>query len=108
MEEKLRARVTVLFSALANETRIALIQALDPSPKTVGQLAKELGIQDSSASQHLAILARAGVLTVTRQGAFRYYSIRGPRIPKILEIIEDFCHVHRIYGNEDLLAPTDS
>lgn len=104
MDKPIRARVTLLFSALANDTRICIVEAVTESAKTVGQIATELGIQQSSASQHLAILARAGVLKVTKQGAFRYYGLRGPRIPKILKILEDFCRVHQIYGGDDVVA----
>ena len=104
MDKPIRSRVTILFSALANETRICIVEAVTEAPKTVGQIATELGIQQSSASQHLAILARAGVLKVTKQGAFRHYGLRGPRIPKILEILEDFCRVHQIYGGDDVVA----
>lgn len=102
MTDPVRARVTILFGALANETRIRMIQTLVEGPKSVGDLARELGIQQSSASQHLAILTRSGVLTVVRNGSFRVYSLRGPRIPKILEIIEEFCEVHRLGGIEPL------
>ena len=104
MEKPIRDRVTRLFAALSNDTRIAIVEAVNPSPKTVGQIATELNILQSSASQHLAILARAGILKVTKQGASRYYGLRGPRIPKVLEILEDFCRVHELYGDEDILA----
>jgi DNA-binding transcriptional ArsR family regulator len=104
MEKPILTRVSILFSALSNETRISIVEVVTAEPKTVGQIAQELNIQQSSTSQHLAILTRAGVLKVTKQGTFRYYGLRGPRIPKILEIIEDFCRVHQIYGSEDVTS----
>ncbi len=107
MTDSVRARVTILFGALANETRIQMIQTLEAGPKSVGDLARDLGIQQSSASQHLAILTRSGVLQVERNGSFRLYSLRGPRIPKILEIIEEFCEVHRLGGTEPLEVDLD-
>lgn len=108
MTAPVRVRVTVLFGALANETRIRMIELLESGPKTVGELARELGIQQSSASQHLAILTRTGVLRVVPTGAFRVYSLRGPRIPKILEIIEEFCEVHRIHELEGVDSSDDT
>ena len=52
-----------------------------------------------------AALTRAGILVVEHKGANRIYRVRGPRIARILALIEEFCTVHELYG---LAAETES
>lgn len=98
MDNPTRERASDLFSALANQLRLHMVEVLQEEPKTVGEIAALLGISQPGASQNLAILARAGVLRVERKGTCRYYRVRGPRIGRILELIEEFCHAHALYG----------
>lgn len=107
MEQRIRERASRLFYALGHETRIRIIELLGEGGQTVGQLTDRLGISQSGTSQHLAVLARAGVLAVDRKGTSRTYRLRGPRIPHILQVIEEFCTVHHLYGGEDLLLDDD-
>lgn len=95
-----RARAADLFGALANPTRLRIVESLCLGPQTVSAIASEMQIGLSGASQHLSILARAGVLIVEPHGTSRIYRVRGPRIEKILGLIFEFCHVHGLYGEE--------
>jgi len=67
--------------------------------KSVGDIAASVGIGQSGASQHLALLARAGVVVAEARGTSRIYRVRGPRIGRIVSLIEEFCHVHHLYGS---------
>jgi DNA-binding transcriptional ArsR family regulator len=97
-DEATLARAGELFAALSNPTRLKVVEALRSGEKSVGEVAAGMHIGLSGASQHLAILARAGVIASHSKGTSRYYKIRGPRIEKILDLIFEFCHVHRLYG----------
>lgn len=107
MDNRIRERACLLFGALAHEKRLQIIEILADGDKTVGQLTQALGISQSGTSQHLSILTRTGVLAVEQRGTSRHYRLRGPRIPAILDLIEEFCTVHQIYGSEDL-SPKDA
>src|SRR5689334_21818932 len=91
-------RASQLFAALAHPARLRIVELLCGGERTVNQVAAELNLTQSGASQHLAVLARAGVLTVVPHGTARIYSIRGPRIARILALIEEFCAVHQLLG----------
>lgn len=108
MKQATRERAGVLFGALANPTRLRIVEFLADGEKTVNQIATQLAASQSGVSQHLAILTRAGVLMVEQRGVSRYYRIRGPRILRILELIEQFCEVHALYGDVDKEMDTDN
>lgn len=109
MEEPLRARACHLFAALSNPKRLEIVECLLDGERSVGEIAALTGMGQSGASQHLAHLARAGVLVSTAQGTTRLYRVRGPRVGQILTIIGEFCRVHGLYGEgEDESDATES
>lgn len=85
----------LLFSSLANPTRLRIVELLIAGEKTVGDIASALSLSQPSASNHLAILGRAGVVTVTPKGVARYYRLRGPRIAAIMRLLAEFRQIHR-------------
>lgn len=105
MESSTLDRACELFAALSNHTRLRITEIVIEKERTVGEVADAMGISLSGASQHLAQLARVGVLVVERRGVARVYRIRGPRIAMILGLIEEFCHVHGLYGAD--LEPSE-
>ena len=65
-----------VFQALADPTRRQLLQKLSlEGRKTATQLAREMPITRQGISKHLAILARADLVRVSKHGRDRYYSI---------------------------------
>lgn len=83
-----------LFHALAHPTRLRMVELLTEDGRTVNAMADALGLLQPNVSQHLAILIRAGVIKVVPEGASRCYSLRGPRIARILELVNEFRQVH--------------
>jgi DNA-binding transcriptional ArsR family regulator len=100
MTPEVQTRASLLFAALSYPTRLRIVQSLIDQPRSVGDLSMELGILQSSSSQHLSVLARAGIVKKEQQGTQHVYSIRGPRIKLILDLIEEFCTVHGLYGDD--------
>ncbi|MCL4132917.1 UNVERIFIED_CONTAM: hypothetical protein GTU68_015212 [Idotea baltica] len=56
---------------------------------TVTDIYIKLRLEQSVASQHLAILRRAGVVITERQGKFIYYSLNNERLDQISKLVED-------------------
>ena len=67
---------------------------------TVTQIFETMGLDQSAASQHLAILRRARIVEYQRKGKFIYYSI----CHKTLEDLEGFCQ--RLISMPGENAPT--
>ena len=98
MDNQIRERAGQLFAALSHPTRLRIVELLCLGERMVNDIAQELGLSQSGASQHLAILTRAGVLVAEPRGTARVYRVRGPRIGHILTLIEEFCQVNHLYG----------
>jgi DNA-binding transcriptional ArsR family regulator len=102
MDSETNERASVIFSALGHPTRLQITSLLLQEGRSVNDVAAALNLAQSSTSQHLAILARAGVLMVNQIASTRIYSVRGPRIGMILELIERYCDIHNLKGPADL------
>ena len=70
--QELHARVC---KAIADPKRLLIINELRNSELSVGELCEALGLSQSNASQHLAVLRHAGLVTSRRDGNRVLYSI---------------------------------
>ncbi len=57
-----------IFKALANPTRLHLVELLGKKQRWASELREGLGISKANLSQHLAILRAAGVVSTHREG----------------------------------------
>ncbi|MEZ5722491.1 MAG: metalloregulator ArsR/SmtB family transcription factor [Paracoccaceae bacterium] len=64
------------FAALADPTRRHLFEMLAAEPMPVGALASRLPVSRPAVSQHLKVLADAGLVTVRAEGTCRIYAVR--------------------------------
>ncbi|WP_340318130.1 ArsR/SmtB family transcription factor [Rhizorhabdus argentea] len=79
-----------MLGALGQHTRFRLVTELlasDSGRMSVNALADAVGILQNSASAHLAILARAGVIGATRHGKQRLYHIDEQRLRWLISAI---------------------
>jgi len=67
--------VVDLVAAVAEPNRRRLLQLLGRGEQTVTQLAANFTVSRSAISQHLGVLADAGLVTSRRDGRFQYYSL---------------------------------
>jgi len=85
----LRKAVLVL-RAVNHDLRQAIIKLLNDNKKlTVTEIYVKLRLEQSVASQHLAILRRAGVVVTEREGKYIFYTLDKSRIKEISELISD-------------------
>ena len=82
-------RAVLTLRAVNHPLRKEMMQLIQEKGKvTVTELYIKLRIEQSVASQHLAILRKADVLTTERDGKFIYYSVNTKRVEEIAGIIE--------------------
>ncbi|MBK8971319.1 MAG: winged helix-turn-helix transcriptional regulator [Hahellaceae bacterium] len=76
--------------ALGSESRMKIMMSfLDGRERTVNEIADEVGLGQSTCSEHLAILRRAGVLIADRRGKEVFYL---PNRSTIVETLESLSH----------------
>src|ERR1017187_10569019 len=71
----------LVLRSLNHKLRQQVIKTIHENNRlTVTQLYVKLRLEQSVASQHLAILRKAGILSTERNGKFIYYTINSSRI----------------------------
>ncbi|MFE2375295.1 ArsR/SmtB family transcription factor [Streptomyces sp. NPDC059398] len=79
---------TSMGRALAAPARSVFLNLLmDGTTRPAGELAREAGVSASTASEHLAVLVDAGLVTCRARGRCRYYSLTGPDVASALEAL---------------------
>ena len=90
--ENLNKAVKVI-RALNHELRQRVIKEIYDGPcgsLTVTEIQQKVGIDQSVASQHLAILRNAGIVTTKRDGKHIYYSVNKGRVNHICDLAGKF------------------
>ena len=65
-----------IAKALSDPTRFNILQSIATTGESCcGDLAKRFPITQATCSQHLKILAEAGLVTMRREGQFNHYSL---------------------------------
>ena len=81
---------SLILRALNHKLRQAILKLLEEQNKlTVTEIYIQLRLEQSVASQHLAILRRAGVVKTDREGKFIYYGLQHQRIEEIEKCVEE-------------------
>jgi DNA-binding transcriptional ArsR family regulator len=83
-------KAAMIFRALNHKLRQQILSLIDNDKRiTVTEIYIKMRLEQSVASQHLAILRRAGIVVTERDGKYIYYSINSKRIDDINRIAVD-------------------
>lgn len=78
-----------LCKAIADPTRLLIIEALRNGPRTVGELRGALGLSQSNVSQHLAILRQRMVVRGRRDGSHVLYSLSNTKVLQAVDLLRE-------------------
>jgi DNA-binding transcriptional ArsR family regulator len=88
--EELAYKIKADFlKVLAHPVRLQILELLKSGEAKVGDIAKGLGIPQSSLSRHLLVLREAGILKPRQQGTLIYYAIEAGDIFQVLRPIAE-------------------
>ncbi len=76
-----------LCLALGHPTRLRMLRLLKNGPRCVNEIAKQLEINQPTASRHLTVLRQAGILAAQRQGNDMMYRIANPKIIDVCDLM---------------------
>ncbi len=75
-----------LLRALAEPRRQAMLRLVRDGPRSAGDIGRHFDITQQAVSQHLQVLADAGLMDVRREGKHRLYAVN----PEALEVLDTF------------------
>lgn len=83
-------KAAMVLRALNHKLRQQLLKLIEDEKKiTVTEIYVRLRLEQSVASQHLAILRKAGIVNTERNGKFIFYTINYKRIDEINHFVKD-------------------
>jgi DNA-binding transcriptional ArsR family regulator len=80
----------MILRALNHKLRQQIVKLIDEQKKvTVTEIYVKLRLEQSVASQHLAILRRAGIVSTIREGKFIFYNVDYARLEQVNQFVEN-------------------
>ena len=86
------------FDALAEPTRLRILDAVRGQERSVGDLVDLIGMHQPGVSRHLKVLRSAGMVRVRQDGRRRCYRVR----PEPLQELDAWLELHRRAWDERL------
>ena len=83
-------KAAMVLRAINHKLRQQILKLIDESGRmTVTEIYVKLRLEQSVASQHLAILRKAGFVKTERDGKFIYYSVNTDRLEELNKFVKD-------------------
>lgn len=83
-------KAALVLRAINHKLRQQIMKLIYQNGKmTVTEIYIKLRLEQSVASQHLAILRKAGFVNTTRDGKFIYYSVSNERLAEVHQFVKD-------------------
>jgi DNA-binding transcriptional ArsR family regulator len=82
-------KAALVLRAVNHKLRQQILKIIDEQGKiTVTEIYVKLRLEQSVASQHLAILRKAGFVNTVRDGKFIYYSVNTARLEELNQFVD--------------------
>ena len=83
-------KAALVLRALNHKLRQQLLKLIEDEKKiTVTEIYVRLRLEQSVASQHLAILRKAGIVCTERDGKFIFYTVNYKRLDEISQFVKE-------------------
>jgi len=83
-------QATLALKALGEPRRVEILRVLRAGPRAVGEIATKVDVTQQAASQHLAVLGRAGLVESRKEGTRHLYAIKPDGFVPIAAFVESF------------------
>jgi len=82
--------MNIVFKALNDSTRRAILELLQKKDMTAGDIADKFNISFPSISHHLDLLKQAQLVTTKKEGQYVYYSLNTTVMDEIVKWLMQF------------------
>ncbi|MGN6214246.1 autorepressor SdpR family transcription factor [Parafilimonas sp.] len=82
--------MNIVFKALNDATRRQILELLQKTDLTAGEIAENFNISFPSISHHLDLLKQAKLVTTKKEGQFIYYSLNTTVMDEIVKWLLQF------------------
>jgi hypothetical protein len=93
METATQKQLLYMLKALADESRLSLLQLVCDAEHTVGDLAARVSLSEPTVSHHLARLREVGLVTLRMAGNQRFYRVNAAGLAKFKQLASDIEHL---------------
>jgi len=83
-------RLSMIFAALADPTRRAILARLAEGDATVSELAEPFTISLPAISRHLKVLEQAGLITRSRNAQWRSSTLQADTLREVIDWVEPY------------------
>lgn len=83
-------RLSTLFAALGDPTRLAILERLGQGEATVNELAEPFSVSLPAISRHLKVLERAGLIVRKHKAQWRPCSVDAESLKEVAEWAESY------------------
>jgi ArsR family transcriptional regulator len=90
------------FRALAHPVRIRILEALIHGELSVGEIQRQLGLEQSLVSQQLSLLRAKNIVAARKHGTTVRYTVRDPLLADLLDVARQIFNNHLV-GTRTLL-----
>ena len=87
LSEQALVLLSARFRALADPTRLRILNTLMRGECSVGALVESTGLEQPSVSRHLIVLKQEGILARRAEGNRAFYRIEDPTVTKLFGLV---------------------
>jgi ArsR family transcriptional regulator len=89
LKKKDYTEISAIIKALSHPARLEIIDRLEKNGCNVSKIQKNIGLPQSTISQHLKILRNAGIIKSRREGTKVCYEIEIKEVRSIIRMLEN-------------------
>lgn len=82
-------KISLIFKALADETRLKILIILSKRKICAKGISKHLNISEAAVSQHIKILKETGIILGEKVGYYMYYDLQESLLSEIIKFVEE-------------------
>lgn len=75
-----------ILKAIAQETRLSILELLRDSERCVCEIFPAINQEQSNVSRHLNMMKKAGILTRRKDGLKIFYAIKHPEVLEVIDL----------------------